>query len=386
MRGLIEPNPEGGRRYYDTNISTVATMAGDWVRYVNHIVPTYRQGDSITNNRDAAILDSLVWSTAFDSWGKLLTPGEAAVPKIKYWEIGNEPSYGVKAYAVSNSFTLNPTDYRQRYQAIAAAIKAEDSTVKVGPTIADVAREMDQLQAVVTNLSLPVDFITWHPYERMDLLNDPAEITRHLGSVHTRQMFEFNHVRKIVADSGRNPNSVEYAATEVNVSSWISEDSDKEARMAHALGTVETVFSHARLGLTASLYWVWPSHRWDGTEYPSYKAYEALRDHMGDTLLSAYAFQNIRVYTTRDSQTGELAVWALNFSNSDTTTVALDLDNLPNIDRAKLMRLGAIGQTTTLFSANFSSEMTGTVPIINVDWTTTNLTGQALGNYPNLRS
>lgn len=381
MRGLIEPNPEGGQRYYDTNISTVAAMAGDWVRYVNHIVPAYRQGDSITNGQDAAVLNSITWNSGFDSWEKLLAPGEAAVPKVKYWEIGNEPTYGVKAYSVSNSFTLNPTDYGQRYQAIATAIKAEDPTVKVGPTLAHIDREMGQLLAVVTNLALPLDFITWHPYERMGQLDDPAQITRHLGSVHTRQMFEFNKVIGVVAESGRNTNSVEYAATEVNVSSWETDDSDKEARMAHALGTVETVFSHARLGLTASLYWVWPSHRWDGTEYPSYKAYEALRDHMGDTLLSVYAFQNIRVYTTRDSETGELAVWLLNFSNTDTTTVRLDLNNLPNIDRAKLMRLEAIGQATTLFSANLSSEMTGTVPVINVDWTTTNVTSQDLSQY-----
>ena len=35
--------------------------------------------------------------------------------------------------------------------------------------------------------------------------------------------------------------------------------------MAHALGSVETVFSFARLGVHASHYWIWPANRNDGT-------------------------------------------------------------------------------------------------------------------------
>ncbi|MFN7138557.1 MAG: hypothetical protein ACK4UN_04410, partial [Limisphaerales bacterium] len=166
---------------------------------------------------------------------------------------------------------------------------------------------------------------------------------------------------------------------EVNVSNWDTNDSDKEARMAHALGTVETVFSHARLGLSASHYWIWPTHRWDGTEYPVFKAYEKLRDHMGDTLLSSYAFRNIRVYTTRDSRTGELAIWALNFSNDEQTTLNLNLANLPRIEQARLFRLVDHSGPTTLFSINTSSEMGAKV--INVDWTSSNITSQFASNY-----
>lgn len=169
MRGLIEPDPNGGYRYYDTGLSTLAAMASDWVRYVNHIVPTYRQGDSIDDPRDAAILESLTWSSevAGDDFDKLLTPDEPAVPHIEYWEIGNEPTIGVTAFSVNNSFTLNPTEYHQRYQAVAQAIKEEDPSVKVGPTIVHAGRETAHLEAIVSDLSLPVDFITYHPYERM---------------------------------------------------------------------------------------------------------------------------------------------------------------------------------------------------------------------------
>lgn len=383
LRGLIEPDPAGGNRYYDTNISTVAQLASDWVRYVNHIVPTYRQGDAITNSRDDAILNSLIWSSSFagDSFDKLLATNEPAVPLIKYWEIGNEPTVGVTAYSVSNSFTLkNSNDFRLRYSAVAQAIKAEDPNVKVGPTIINAEREDDQINAVLSDLSLPVDFIGYHPYEQMGDLNDPAEVTRYLDSVYSRQFHFFDALKKAVAASGRDADAMEYAATEVNVSYWTSNDTEKEAAMAHALGTVETVFSHARLGLIASHYWIWPTHRWDGTPYPIFKAYEKLRDHMGDTLLSVYAFRDIRVYTTRDSQTGEICVWALNFSGSENTTVHLQLDNLPKTQRATLLRLEDKSGTTTLESANLSTEMPGG-PAINVDWNSSDMTGDDLSDF-----
>lgn len=383
LRGLIEPDPAGGNRYYDTNISTVAQMASDWVRYVNHIVPTYRQGDSITNSRDEAILNSLTWSSGFsgDSFDKLLATNEPAVPLIKYWEIGNEPTVGVTAYAVSNSFTLKDSnDFRLRYSAVAQAIKAENPNVKVGPTIINADREDDQINAVLFDLSLPVDFITYHPYERMADLDDPAEITLFLDSVYSHQLHIFNGVKNAVAASGRDAEATEYAATEVNVSYWQSNDTVKEAEMAHALGTVETVFSHARLGLIASMYWIWPTHRWDGTPYPVFKAYEKLRDHMGDTLLSVYAFHDIRLYTTRDSESGEVSVWALNFSNDQNATIHLQLENLPIIQRATLLRLQDKSGTTTLKSANLASDMLGG-PVINVDWASSDMTGDDLSDF-----
>jgi hypothetical protein len=380
MRGLIEPDPAGGWQYYDTNVSTVATMAAEWVRYANHIVPNYRQGDMITDPRDAAILNSLIWSSAFpgDAWDKLQPSAEAAVPQVAYWEIGNEPTYGVSAYSVKNSFTLNPANYLARYKAIALAVKAENLSAKVGPTIVHAEREEDHLAALVADPEVPMDFLTYHPYERMGRLDDPVLITLHLGSVYSRQKRFLSEIKRVVAENGRNPEALEYAATEVNVSSWDTNDTDKEARIAHALGTVETIFTHARLGLKASMYWIWPTHRWDGTRYPVFKAYEKLRDHMGDTLVGMHLLGDIRIYITRDSRTGELAIWGLNFSNAQDVTAKLQLQNLPPIHQASLMRLQALAGKTTLFSANLSSEMGG--PAINVDWLSTSLSAQSLSD------
>lgn len=382
LRGLVQPNPNGGFLYYDTNSSTLAALAADWVRYVNHIVPTYRQGDTITNSRDASILNSLAWSSSYpgDTFDTLLAPGEAAVRPVTYWEIGNEPTVGTTAYSVSNSYTLNATNYHARYAAVAEAIKAEDPSVKVGPTIIDGSREKSQLAAVVSDPSLPIDFIAYHPYEKMELLSDPAQITMDLDSVYSHQALIYNMTRKTVADNGRDPDTIEYAATEVNVSDWPSSDTIHEAQIAHALGTVETVFTHARLGLVASQYWIWPTHRYYGTEYPVFKAYQGMRDHMGDTLLSVYAYGDTRVYVTRDSETGEVVIWALNFNNQTNATVQLQLQNLPKVQSTTLLRLQDLSGTTTLFSANLSPDMTGG-PTEDVGWTSSDLTGQDLSNY-----
>jgi len=379
IRGLVEPDPNGGWLYYDTNITTLATMAAEWVRYVNHIVPSYRQGDAVTDPADAAILNSLTWSSSFpgDTFDKLLAPGEPAVPKVTYWEIGNEPTIGVSAFSVNNSYTMDPARFKGRYAAVATAIKNEDSTVKVGPTLVHTEREPDHLAGIAADPSLPLDFVTYHPYEKMGLLTNASEISVHLNNIHARQEVFYKGTRQILAANGRNPDAIEYAATEVNVSNWDTNDTEKEARMAHALGTLETIFSHARLGLAASHYWIWPTHRWDGTEYPVFKTYEKLRDHLGDTLVATYVFRDLRLYTTRDSRNGKIAVWAMNFSGTQNSTVELQLSNMPGMHRATLLRLQAVNGVTTLDSANYSSEMPGG-HAIHVDWTSMDVTGQPL--------
>jgi hypothetical protein len=190
----------------------------------------------------------------------------------------------------------------------------------------------------------------------------------------------FDHTAEWHQGVGDHGQPIEYAATEVNVSDWPSSDTINEAQIAHALGTVETVFTHARLGLVASQYWIWPTHRYYGTEYPVFKAYQGLRDHMGDTLLSVYDYGDMRVYVTRDSQTGEVAVWALNFNNQAAATVQLQFQNLPKVQQATLRRLQDLSGTTTLFSANLSPDMAGG-PTIQVDWTSSDFTGQDLSNF-----
>ena len=99
-------------------------------------------------------------------------------------------------------------------------------------------------------------------------------------------------IRSMITASGRNASNVEFIASEINVSNHPSNNTPTEATMGHALGTVEEVFSLARLGVRDAHYWLWPADPLDGTEQPVFKAYRALTNHMGDTILNTYANGN----------------------------------------------------------------------------------------------
>jgi hypothetical protein len=379
LRGLVErdPNDPTKQRYYDTRVSTLSQLAGDWVRYTNRIVPTYRQGDVIADPEDAAVLDRINWvNGAGGTFEKLLTPDEAAVPKVTHWEIGNEPSIPVSAFGVSNSFTLNAAQFHQRYAAVSSAMKAQDPTIQVGPALTNLPRERSQFDAILEDPTLDIDFVSYHPYMTLRNFDTPDAIESHLRSVHGFQRAERDEIRGAITASGRDANAVELVASEVNVSGPAVDNTFKEGQMAHALGSVETVFSHARLGLKASHYWLFPAHSSENTEFPVYQAFAALQDHMGDTLLSVQAEEdeNTRVYATRDSETGEVAVWGMNFDNEEDAVVPLAIEGLTGDEQITLFSLGALSGDTTLFSGNFASTHPGGART-EVGWTMQDLTG-----------
>lgn len=403
VRGTTAPDTSAGaapgsRVFTDTSIATVTGMAADWVRYTNVIAQTYHMGDTITNPDDQRVLNSLVWNSANpgDVHGLLPEVGEAALPKVTYWEIGNEPRVGLSGgYKVTNSVTfLTPNhtkdsthlyDYAERYGSMTGAMKAVDPTIKVGPCLqsATANTEKELLNSVLRKQSngqyLPVDFISYHPYQKLMDQTDAPSITAYLKTVYDGQKAYADNLRNLVAASGRNPNSVELISSETNVSNWPVNDTVQEAQMAHAIGSVETVFSFARLGLSAAHYWIFPAHQDDGTRYPVYKAYEGLRDHMGDTLLGVDDLGDGRLYTTRDSATGEVAIWGLNFSNVTDLSALVDLSGYSGY-HAKLMTLQSLSGRTTLFSSNLAWSMPGG-PTLDVDWVTQDLAAQDLSSY-----
>lgn len=402
IRGLAEPDPSSDpddRRFYDTSLATVTQLAADWVRYTNVIAQTYHAGDLIADPQDQAVINSLVWSTGpTDMHAILPTPGEAPLPKVRYWEIGNEPRVGLtSSYHFTNSYTfLTPNhtidsthkyDFRERYASMTAAMKAVDPTIKVGPALQSVSAvtEKELLNSILDRQSdgqyLPVDFIGYHPYQTLYSTTIAADIESRLRNVYTSHSARVLNLQSMIAASGRKPSSVELIASEVNVSNWSSNGTAAEAQMGHALGTVEEVFSFARLGLSDAHYWLWPGDPYDWTEQPVYKAYEGLRDHMGDAMLSVYSNGNNRLYSTRDTTTGEIAVWGLNFSNSVDSSLQLNLANLaPGGYEADLMTLKAITGPTTLFSANLPSYLSGG-PTYQVDWQSTSLANINTSSY-----
>jgi len=107
-------------------------LAADWVRYTNHILQNYRQGnEGSLSGEDLRVYSSISnWATK----PKLLTSGEANVPRVQYWEIGNEPEVPGYYDSLTNHY-LSPNDYRGRYKLISAAMLAVDSTLKLGPCL-----------------------------------------------------------------------------------------------------------------------------------------------------------------------------------------------------------------------------------------------------------
>ena len=69
------------------------------------------------------------------------------------------------------------------------------------------------------------------------------------------------------------------------------------------------------MGFLAVQYWDQPNNGGSATiELPGFKMFKALQTYMGDRLLDSYSEQDFRLYTTLDTQTGRLILWALNFS------------------------------------------------------------------------
>ena len=204
---------------------------------------------------------------------------------MKYWEIGNEPRVGLaSSYKFTNSFTFlapgrpvddtHKYDYRERYASLTSAMKSVDPTIKVGPTFqwlnAVSEREIfDTILAPQPDGSrLPIDFIGYHPYQNIQSDSTPANVESRLRDIYATHNTRITNIRSQIAASGRDPNAVEFIASETNVSNHTSNNTATEATMAHALGTVEEVFSLARLGVRDAHYWLWPGDPFDGTALP----------------------------------------------------------------------------------------------------------------------
>ncbi|MFA5863340.1 MAG: LamG-like jellyroll fold domain-containing protein [Phycisphaerae bacterium] len=358
--------------YYDTRLSTLVSLATDWVRYTNHIVQTYRLGDTISDPRDAGIVNSLSWKTqgdTSDQFEPLLFPQEAAVPKVTYWEIGNEPSMNLSA---TNSYTLTPAQFHDRYAAIAAAMKAEDPTIKVGPS--DLPGG-DYINAVVSDLSLPVDVVYYHTVFRGNLgTTNVDDIISLLNGIYWDERSVMDPIVAIIAASGRDPATIPLAITEWNPD-YAYMDAPSIGRMAQALGCMQAVFSFARMGIFDANYLKWPADTRDGMEYPVYKAWQVLNDHMGDTLVDFWNEACFQLYTTKDNATGQVAVWGLNFSNTTDKTMQISLDQLPpGATNVTWKHLGALSGLSTLLTGNISAYDAGG-PQVNVDWKTWDLSG-----------
>lgn len=352
--------------FTDRTTTTIAAMAGDWVRYTNKILPNYRQGDPISG-RDKDIIDSITWTT-----DKLLKPSEKPPRKVTYWEIGNEPEVPLEMLP-----TLPPADYHTNYLAMVAAMIAEDPQIKVGPcTTTPGTSGNEWLNVILNDPACRVDFVAYHPYGPLywvtknqsgGVLDGPT-LENGLNYMKTQQVEAKQRVVNALTAAGRDPNTPLWL-TEYNPSSWEGTYYYNLSKcQAHALGVIETIFTFAELGIKAAQYWDHPNQGSTTREMPGFKVYEQLQDYMGDVLLDSYVNGSFRIYTTKDTATGRIVLWVANMSNSNDMTMDLSLTGWTGDSYVRRMTLGALSGDTTLVMTNATSEVIG--------WTTTDLTGQ----------
>lgn len=360
--------------YTDLSVPPLATLAGDWVRYVNQVLPTYREGDTLPLGV-SNIIDSIDW------YGrpKLLSATEDVTPQVTYWEIGNEPELRLPWCTPDKpTHTISPAEYATRYKAITEVMLAADPTIKIGPcTIGET-----HSAAVLNDPEAVVDFVSYHPYGPLysyaNTYGDtPETAEKALRHVKQQQVDRWNSARDNILTSGRDPDSILLMASEWNPSDWRWECSGKDRRMSHAIGVAETIFTFAELEFFAAHYWSFPTSCAPTGEAPGYKLFQMMQRHLGNTLVDSWGDgYNFRMYTLHDSERHEYSVWGLNFSETADKDMILNFTDLPPIVGITLHRLRNLAGETSLFDVNLSGGP------LNVDWTQTELSGANLEDLP----
>lgn len=355
--------------YTDQTPETLAALAADCVYYCNVLVQNKRQGDILTPE-DQDLLDSLDWGTD----DKLLSPEEAPVPKVTWWEIGNEPEGPYPPPA------LTPEDYANRYSIIASAMLAQDPTIKVGPGCMTANNGNAWLDAVLADPSNRVDLVAYHPYGNLYYITrdmaggilDPLLLGKGValqkGSLaNARQKI----IERLVANN--RPADTPLILSEWNSASWQgSYYYGLGQTVAQALGISENVFSFVEMGILAAQYWDQPNiPNKVGVEIPGFKVFKALQAYLPDRLIDSLVDGGLRLYTTRDSRYQQLILWAINLSDTEDKRIRIHLQSFPTpvtITAITERRLAAYSGETSLISRSYNTELVG--------WTDSDLTGQ----------
>ena len=353
--------------YTDQTPQTLAALAADWVYYCNTLVQTKRQGDALTS-REQSIIESMDWGDD----DKLLAPGEAMVPRVNYWEIGNEPEGPYPPPP------LTPEDYANRYNIISTSVIAEDPTIKVGPCIMTADNGNAWLDAVFSDEDNRVDFVAYHPYGNLyyitrDNSGGVLNGTDLMNGLNVQKQIQNDRRQKIIdrlVANGR-PADTELIISEWNPSSWQGTYYYNLSKtVAQGLGIAENAFTFAEMGIVASQYWESPNHpSTSAIETPAFKVYGALQADMGDTLIDSLVDGYFRFYATRDSSSDKLVLWAVNLSETDQKTIGIRVEALPReVVSITHRELAAYDGETSLVMSNSLPEAIG--------WTETDWTGQ----------
>lgn len=408
-------------QYVTTDLNELKELAADWVLYTNYTVQNFDQAHppSLTSpneleRRSAEILNEIWWnycnSTPPSLSEKLPTPGEH-IPKLTYWEIGNEPDVPL------GGITLSPGAYLARYgvlgntqyPGIVNSMVEMDilinghQTIKVGPALQSPG-SVPGFQAYMTTLrdngatENSVDFISYHPYNGIygawnhETITSPTTcypnaspevpveryytkrynttvqlpddanawsssdktfLRTQISGIHAQQ----DNWAGIAQDYLLKPEA-ELLATEWNPGNWYARFYLKwrEKSMAHALASMETIFAFAHAGVDQAYYF--PAN--GNTTSPTYQTLGFLKDHLGNQLDQIYptddptilASSTYRGYVTHRTGTGEgeIILWGLNWGSSS-TTINFQVGNLSPLYTYNLLGYSKLQASTLLHGA-----------------------------------
>jgi len=334
------------------------TLAADWVRYCNVILQNCRQGDEARLTGE-----DLRVHNAIRDWGgkpKLLTADEKPVPRVQYWEIGNEIELGGYPRFLTDH-RISPKDYRDRYKRITRAMKAVDPALKFGPALTNPSptnRSGEWVSTLAADPAAQVDFISYHPYYSGIKQNwgNTAGMTDALRGYKEFLNTRATDVRTIMAKHGRT--NYDLIASEWNPVNWDAPGKVQNS-MAQAMGVVEGCFTFAEDGVLAATFWEQPQNKLGAGG-----AFAGLVGDMGDILITSStqlglspADINFRIYVTgKADDSSMIMIWGLNFDEKRPVTVRLALSPC-RIVSATLKRYGqpgpdAKGGDTSLMDAS----------------------------------
>ena len=357
IRDVFTHPPAADLRWVMTDTATLAGWAADWVHYVNYTVQRFDTGNPpdpdspyFLERRSAEILGEIAWRNRDGSNVRpmLPEPGEV-LPRVIYWEIGNEPNYPL------TGFRLQPAEFAARYLAISTAMIERDllihgeRTIRVGPSLtATYPPDRFSIRDYVIALEAAgavVDFVAYHPYTTLfgDWTIGPGGVIESgatpalaadFTAAHQAELRQILsglygfHETLFISTTLAAPAGVELLATEWNPSSWESVYLDiwKAKSVANALGILETVFSFARLGMRAAVFFADPAFPRDDRQQPLYETFTFLERALGDELLAVYdgdapGETAHRAYVTRHagaqaSMPGAIVLWVLNWGEA----------------------------------------------------------------------
>ncbi len=317
-------------------------LAADWVRYTNIILQQYRQGqEGSLTGEDARVLNSI---TNWAGRPTLPAEGEAAPPRVDYWEIGNEPELGGIDGMLLDHY-LSPEDYRDRYKLIAEAMKAVDPALKFGPCLISPGDAASQwLPVLAADPQAQIDFVSYHPYDGAVkyVWGHPEEMSTALRACRPNLINRTEDVREVLTAAGRS--GVGLVASEWNPVNWDA-PGIMQSSMAAGLAVVDSCFTFAEDGVLAATFWEQPQ-----SKRAVAAVYAGLVQDMGDVLLASSprmglleANTNYRFYvTTSQANPSRIAVWGVNYDEHIPVTVELGLANCV-LDSATLKRYGKPG-------------------------------------------